>query len=107
MRAGLLRESVTIYRSTVSVGSDRSVEDSWAPLFDCRASVNPRKGREFWNAKQVMSEIEHLVVIRYDSRVKARDRVYLGDRIFEIISPPVDPQNRHRELHLFCQEINP
>jgi SPP1 family predicted phage head-tail adaptor len=45
------------------------------------------------------------VRIRYRADVTAAQRVVHEERTLEIVSPPIDPEERHAELELLCREV--
>jgi len=77
---------------------------SWSEVARIWAAVEPLQGRELFAAQAVNSEITHRVRIRYRAGVNARMRVLYGARELYLKAPPIDPLEKHRELHLMCSE---
>lgn len=115
LRAGALRQRGTIQtRTEVSDGHDGFVDPTWTAV---RARVpiriRPLQGRDLERARQVDPRVSHDVTLRYwrdypTDLAGGRARlVYhdLSDRMFEIIGPPIDVDERHVELRLLCKEI--
>ena len=105
MNAGRLRHRVTLQVPTrdPAFGS----ETVWADYATVWAAVEPLRGREFYAAQQVASEVTGKITLRYLAGVAPEMRVLWGSRIYEILSPPIDPEERHLELQLLVREVTP
>lgn len=112
--AGDLRHRVTVTTVIeVSDGHDGLVDTPVTVWTRVPARVNPLVGRDLENARQIDPRISHEVTLRYwkayptDLDGGRAKLVYhdLADREFEIISPPVDVDERHIELKLLCKEL--
>lgn len=100
MRAGRLRHYITI--QTVTITND---VESWADTHaNVPASIEPLRGREFWESQTVSAETAYRVTIRYRSGVLPTMRVKWGTRIFRI-NAVLNIEERNRELHLMCVEV--
>ena len=55
--------------------------------------------------EQLTPEILHRIVIRYRSDVFMSDRIQYGQRLFELIGPPVNEGERNAYLRLECREV--
>ena len=106
MRAGRLRHFVTI-EHLVAGSPDQlptgELDRSWATFAQVWASIEPLKGRELFAAQSVHSEVTALVVMRYLADVDATMRVNHGGTYY-MIEARIDPEQRHRELQLWCSE---
>lgn len=103
MRTGLLRHRITIQANTPTQNTFDEWVDSWANWATVWASIEPLRGKSYFEARQANSEVEGVIKIRYRSGVLPTMRVRLGTRYFNIISI-VHPQERKRELHLLYKE---
>lgn len=109
MRAGELRHRVTI-KSTVETDDGHHGFDETTTVVASRApaSVEPLSGRELERAHQIEPRTTHRVRLRYRAGLKAGQALTFhtaaGDREFEIVAPPIDVDERRRELHLMCKE---
>ena len=104
MKAGSLRHKVTIQRVSQTLDSSRQTVDLWTKVDDVWAAVEPLTGRELVNAQQIQPDVTHLVKIRYRDDVTAKMRVLHGSRVLNIEGPPINIEERDRELHLMCRE---
>ena len=68
------------------------------------ASVSPVKGREFWQAEQMQSNVTARIEFDYFPGVTRSMRVYYGTHIFKIIAV-IDVNEMHRTLQLMCEEV--
>jgi SPP1 family predicted phage head-tail adaptor len=113
LRAGELRQRVTVQtRTETSDGHDGLIE-SWANLRPrIAARIRPLLGRDLERAQQTDPRVSHELTLRY-WRAYATDLdggrarvVYhdIADRTFELVGPPVDVDERHVELQILCRE---
>lgn len=113
MHSGELRQRVTIQaRTEVSDGHD-GFTVTWAvALSRVPAKLTPLRARDLERARQVDPRISHEVTVRYWQNYPAdldggRARLIyhdVADRVFEIIGPPIDIDERHEFLTLTCRE---
>ena len=104
MRAGNLRQRVTIKQKTATqdaYGDEVITWVSWATVW---AAVEPLTGREFLAARQVTAEVTTRIRIRYRSGILPEWRVTFGTKNYDIHSI-LHIEEREREIHLMCQEI--
>jgi len=103
MNPGRLNKRITLQRlKTVKVNGIATKQ--WEDVATVWASIEPLRGREYFAATAVNAEVTTRVKIRYRSGVTADMRGLYGSRVFDIKSPPIDPEERHEELHLMCSE---
>lgn len=69
------------------------------------AAVEPLEGTERIRAMQTEASATHRVRIRYRADVTAAQRVIHEGRALELVSPPIDREERHVELVLLCREV--
>lgn len=107
MRAGRLRHLVTLQALGTRV--DDGAAGGSIPFVsyatNIPAAVIPLQGSELFQRAQFEATLTHRIEIRYRSDVKPSDRVLYGTRVFDIKSPPIDLEERHRETHLMCEEL--
>lgn len=113
LRAGDLRQRVTLeQRTQQSDGHDGFVE-AWLPLYRrMPARVQPLQGRDLERAQQLDPRISHQVTLRYWRNYRAdldggRTRLVwhdVGEVSLELVAPPVDQDARHEALTLLCRE---
>ena len=108
MRIGRLRHRLTLQRRTSSENAFNEASTSYTTIATVWGAVEPISGREFFAAQQTQSEITHRVTLRYMPGITADDRILWMDggreRLFDIKSPPIDRDERHRQIELMCVE---
>jgi SPP1 family predicted phage head-tail adaptor len=104
MRAGKLRHSITIQQRAERRTNDGGFEPQWTDHIACRASIDPKTGREASFADSVRAEMSHLIVIRQPrDEVRPEMRIVFGTRVFNILYAMRPREVRH-ELHIAAVE---
>lgn len=104
MRAGTLRQRVTI-QTPSTTRNDRGAEViSWADVATVWAEVRTPDGRERTANEQVVAMATHVVTMRYRAGLTPTQRLRWGTRVLSLLATP-DPDNRRRMLVCQCQEI--
>ena len=103
MRAGTLRNKITIQELNSTVNSSGEDEDSWQEYVTVRASVEPLRERERFEAQQAQNEATVRFRIRYLPGVTAELRILYDSKYYDIESV-IDPNDRHRELIVLAVE---
>ena len=93
-QAARLRHRVTLQEAASAADQYGQPVETWAAVATLWASVEPLRGREFYQAQQV-------------NGVSEKQRILYGSRILEIASPPIDREERHIDLELLCVEKHP
>lgn len=104
MRAGELRDRVTIQRVTDGVDSLEAPTQTFKDLVTMWANLSPSSGREFFDADSVEAQTTHRVLMRFVSGVTTKDRLIYKDRVLEIISV-IDVDSLGKTLNLLCREV--
>lgn len=106
--AGDLVHSVTILApSTAADDYGRSVvPQTWSTVRTARAAIYTAGGRETSQAAQLVSDVSHVVVVRWTADViEAGFRVQFGSRLFTI-QYAENVLERNRVLQLYCLEVD-
>ena len=108
MKAGPLRNLITIQEPTLTQSTSGAVTTAWSTFKAAWGAVEPLSGSERLNADQVFADMTHRVRIRYTSGVTTAMRLqFTSDtttHTLEIVSI-VNLAQRNVELELFCREI--
>jgi SPP1 family predicted phage head-tail adaptor len=108
MKIGKLRHKITIeHEAKVSDGAGGWTEDWVAFASNVSASIDPVSGKEDFGAEQIQSETTHKIRIRYKAGITSVMRVNFKGRIFKITSPPINWEERNRDMMLMCSEVIP
>lgn len=108
MRAGKLRSRVTIQSPGQGVDDfGMPTQETWTDVITLSAEVKPITGRERWASDWTANIATVAVSIRYPKNVtiKPNYRVLFEDRILRIDGPPINVDQRNRELVLTCEEV--
>ncbi len=102
MRAGKLRHTVVIERSTF--GQDDAGEPIliWDAIEVVAASVEPLTGREYYAAQSLQSEVTTKIRMRYLPGILPSDRITHGTMAYDVLEV-IDPEMRNIELVLMCK----
>ena len=100
-----LRHRITIERVAETVDSVRDIKSSWTTFATVWAEVRSLNGREYWESRQVNSEITGKIKIRYLSGITTKMRIKFGSRIFDI-EAILNTEERNREMILLVKEQN-
>ena len=104
MRAGELRNQVTLQQQTKTRNAIGGEVITWATVATVWADKLHQTSREFFAAQKINAEITDLFKIRYREKVDAKMRLIFRGRIYDIIGAD-DPDGRRRELWLMCKAV--
>ena len=102
MRAGQLRQRVTVQEKSVTRDDYGAEVITWTDLATVWAAVQPLTGREWIEGRQETAGVTTRIRMRYRSGITPEMRVSFGDIEFNILSVI---HVKERELHLMCREI--
>lgn len=107
MRAGILRDRVTIQRplSVQDQETGEQVLAAWESVIEkLPAGISYLSGKELIAAQAEQSEIMARITIRFRSDIDSTMRVLLGDKIFDIKAVLPDNNTGRTHLTLFVSE---
>lgn len=115
--AGALLHRVSIQERTEASDGHDGLTETWATTRNrISARVHSLLGRDLERARQIDPRVSHEVSLRYWQAYRTvldggRARLLYhptstsdDDRTLEIVSPPVDVDERHVELRMLCRE---
>jgi len=107
MRSGTLRHHIQIQQKTTAQDSFGAPVETWAVFATVWAEIKPASSTDRAAFNQATApETTHKVNIRYLAGVTSAMRVMFDSRVFEIIAPPLNWDERNRELTLMCRELS-
>jgi SPP1 family predicted phage head-tail adaptor len=112
VRAGSLRNLISIQQKTVTVDSNGDRTEAWDSYHDAWASIETGNGREFFQAKQTWADLSHTITMRWKEGIKHEMRVLFEDpktntsRYFSIRAV-LNPDERTEMMRLQCSEAIP
>ena len=101
---GELRHRITIQKLNNSQNEYGELAELWEDILNVRAGIYPISGKDFFAAETTNNEITHKINIRYVPGITSAMRIKFGERYFEIISPPINFQERNILLQIICKE---
>lgn len=104
MQAGKYKQRITIEQLTITQDDYGDTLETWSTFKAVWSNIKPLRGTEYWQSKQVNSEVTGVIEIRYLSTVDPTMRVKYGTRIFEIDSL-FHPEENKKETHLLVKEV--
>jgi SPP1 family predicted phage head-tail adaptor len=105
-QAGSLNRRITLQQGIPGSTSEGDATQTWTPLGDLWASVNPMSTQELLLAAQRSEEVTHIVTIRWRAQFPAPEnlRILYGQRLFFVVGTQ-DPDEGHRTLQMRCKEL--
>ena len=103
MNAGALRHRCWIKAPTVTTVNG-AVTTTWGTSTVCWGSLEPLRGREWFESHLENADITARFRMRYYGGIAPTMRLYYGTRTWEIESV-IDPGERHKELELMLREL--
>ena len=107
MQAGRLRNRITIQQRATTQDSAGEPSNTWTTFATVWASVEPIRGREFFEAQKTSSSVTNRIIIRYSSTVASvapKMRVNFGSKYYDI-EAVLNLEERDKEIHLMCAEV--
>jgi SPP1 family predicted phage head-tail adaptor len=107
MQAGLLRQRIELQAPEESQDTYNQPIRQFVTVATVWASVRPLVGNAFLEAQAVGAQVTHKINLRYrsDLAIQPTWRVKFGSRILELTAPPINVDERGRELVLMCREV--
>jgi len=103
MRAGELRQRISIQYKSVTQNSYNEEVITWPTLATLWAKVETTSGAEVIDLDAATATLTHKITVRYLMSIMPTMRVVWNDRILSIVA--VQEDNRRRETVLMCGEV--
>jgi SPP1 family predicted phage head-tail adaptor len=104
IRAGDLRERITIEQRSAGVDALGQPLTTWATVATVWAKAEPLRGREFFAAGQLQGELSVKFTIRHRADVAETMRVLWRGQAHEIVAPPINVDGARDALELMCMQ---
>jgi len=106
IRAGRLRRRLHLQQTNQTRTASGGYTDVWTTTATVWGSIEPLRGREYFENAQVQGQTTHRIVIRYQSSVDSSYRVVdaCDSRVFNIVGGPINPNDRNVLLELMVKE---
>jgi SPP1 family predicted phage head-tail adaptor len=103
MQAGRLRHRITVQENTPTQNEIGEWVDAWTDYATVWASVEPARGSQYYQAKQLDSKVDGTIIMRYRDDIEPTMRVIHDGRTLKIVSL-LTVKERKRELHIMYSE---
>jgi SPP1 family predicted phage head-tail adaptor len=103
MRAGTLKDRLTLQRFAANTDATWGTTPGWAGTDGFWADVEPLGGSERTDNAGVQTTISHRIRCRYRDDVTSKDRLLYRGRVLEIVSV-IDADGARRELLIEARE---
>lgn len=107
MRSGLLRHRVVVQSPNNTRDTTGADVRGWTTEATVYASVDPIRGREFFEAQKFVGEVTHRIRLRYHASLASMKpdwRVTFGSQTFGIVSV-LRPRSIKRDLEILAKEL--
>jgi len=104
-RAGQMNKRIIIQQVALVPSSTGAPQETWSTFATVWANVEPLRGRMLFAAQSVHPETTTRITIRYLSGLTPKHRILYGTRIFLQTQPPMNVEERNREITLLCKEV--
>ena len=104
--AGKLRHRIALeYVTQTADAQTNEPVETWTPWGGAWASVEPVSGNEQFSSMQIQSGVTHAITMRYVPGLTSQWRIGFNGRIFHIMQPPLNTEERDRKMVLMCKEM--
>jgi SPP1 family predicted phage head-tail adaptor len=104
MRAGLLRNKITIEQVNNSQAADGQFTESWITFATTWASIQPLRGKELSDAAQMGGRITHKIISRHVQNVTPDMRIVHGTTVYHVESAFLI-DNRNITLQIMARQV--
>uniref|UniRef100_A0A6M3J9L2 Putative head-tail joining protein n=1 Tax=viral metagenome TaxID=1070528 RepID=A0A6M3J9L2_9ZZZZ len=104
MNAGQLNKRIVIQQYGSTQNEYGEQVKTWSTVKTVWASVQPLQGREWFNAKQIQSEVEVRMRLRYTTAITPKMRIQYNSLNYNIESV-INVGEQNREIELMCSKV--
>jgi SPP1 family predicted phage head-tail adaptor len=105
MRAGELRQRITIQTKIITQDSELNAIETWTDWLTVWAEPLGKTSREFYRLSTNNTEITEVFRIRYITGVAARQRIRFKGRYLELVADPINEDELNKSLLLSCKAV--
>jgi SPP1 family predicted phage head-tail adaptor len=103
--AGELTTRITFQRSTKTKLTSGQIKETWADACTVFAAMITTGGREFYAAQKINAETTAVFKTWHRADINTRMRIKVGNRIFEILPPLNNVDNKNVALLISAKEV--
>lgn len=105
MNPGLLNKRITFQEYVSGTDSDGFPIEQWQDVKAVWAMIKTLQGREYYAAAAVQAENTTRFVIRYTKGIDNKMRIKYGERIFDIVAPPINDDEKNVTMTIIAKEV--
>ena len=105
MNPGQLNCRVVVKQATETRDSEGNIIIAYADRFNAWAKIQAITARVREGYADQHHEVLHRITIRYNKNVAITDRIHYGSRVFALIGPPINVDEKNAYLRLECREV--
>lgn len=80
--------------------------DEWQPFKRAWANKFDLMGTDFYASQTSDTKVEVKFTCRYDKNITKYMRVQCDSEVYEIAGVPIDVNNAHREMLIYCKAVD-
>lgn len=103
--SGEFRNRITFQEFVSGTDDSGFPVESWQDIKSAWAMIKTLQGREYFSAAAVQAENTTRFVIRYTQGIDNKMRIKYGDRLFEIVAPPINDDEKYNTLTIIAKEV--
>jgi SPP1 family predicted phage head-tail adaptor len=103
--SGSFRHRITFQEFGETTDSDGFSIQDWKDVKTVWAMIKTIQGREFYQAAAVQAENTTRFVTRYTTGINNKMRIKYGERIFDIVAPPINDDEKNITLTIITNEV--
>jgi SPP1 family predicted phage head-tail adaptor len=103
--SGSFRNKITIQEYVSGSDPDGFPLEEWQDVKTVWAMIKTIQGREFYQAAAVQAENTTRFVTRYTTGINNKMRIKYGERIFDIVAPPINDNEKNITLTIITNEV--
>jgi SPP1 family predicted phage head-tail adaptor len=105
MNPGLFRHRITFQSFIETTNENGFPVQDWTDVKTVWAMIKTVSGREYYQAASVQAENTVRFIIRYTKGITNDMRIVYDGRVFEIIAPPINDDERNITLTIIAKEV--
>ena len=104
MRAGILNETIAVYRLVESKSDFGDISTSYEKAFTTRARVEHKLGTRTVQNDEIFYDYSKTFIIRYYVDVIDTDRILYGSKYYRVIS--IEPDRQKQQKTVLTELVN-
>lgn len=80
-------------------------EQQWSDFKTVWAMIKTMQGREYYQASAIQAENTTRFIIRYTTGIDNNMQIKYGNRIFNIVAPPINDNEANKTLTIIAKEV--